>query len=128
MTDNHLFFDSNIWLGYFLQSNEKIAPLVESPESQIFTSILSFHEVVKVIHREKRSAAFIKEVVRFMHENSTIVMVDEYIAVDAVEWCLKNKLSAVDSMIYQSARKSNCSLITTDSDFDGLEKVWKVVV
>ncbi len=63
-----------------------------------------------------------------MHENSTIVMVDEYIAVDAVEWCLKNKLSAVDSMIYQSARKSNCSLITTDSDFDGLEKVWKVVV
>ena len=126
MTDNQVLFDSNIWIGYFLQSNEKIALLVESAESKILTSILSFHEVAKILERKERSVAFIREAMRFMRENSTVVGLNEDIAVDAVVWCTKNKLSTVDSMIYQSAMVSNAIVVTADSDFDGLSKVCKV--
>ncbi len=126
MTDNRLLFDSNIWIGYFLQSNEKIALLVESTESKSLTSILSFHEVAKILERKERSVAFIREAMRFMRENSTVVGVSEDIAVGAVNWCVKNKLSTVDSIIYQSAIASNAELVTADSDFDGLSKVYRV--
>ncbi len=126
MTDNQILFDSNVWIGYFLQSNETIALLVESAESKIFTSILSFHEVAKILDRKERSPAFIREAMRYMRENSSIVELKEGIAVDAINWCAKNKLSAVDGMIYQSAIVSSAILLTADSDFDGLPKVHKI--
>ncbi|MDP2666921.1 MAG: PIN domain-containing protein [Candidatus Diapherotrites archaeon] len=127
-TDNRLFFDSNIWLDYFLQSQEKIGQLVDSPEGKIFTSTLSFHEVAKILSRRLNNPSFVREAMRFMRENSAVVMVDEDIAVDSVTWCVKNKLSTVDSIIYQSALASDAALVTADSDFGTLPKVYKVNV
>lgn len=126
VTDNRLFFDSNIWLDYFLRNEGRIGQLVDSPEGKVFTSILSFHEVAKILGRRLQNPSFVRDAMRFMRENSTVVMVNEDIAVDSVEWCVKNKLSTVDSIIYQSAMVSDAALITADSDFEGLSKVYKV--
>lgn len=126
--ENRLFFDSNIWLGYFLQHEEKLGRLVDSPEGKIFTSVLCFHEVAKVLMHGNKNTAFVKEVIRFMRENSVMVELNEEIAVNAVEWRLKNNLHAIDSILYQSALVSSALFITADNDFHGLPNAQVVKV
>ena len=126
MTKNNVFLDSNIWLGYFLESSPGLSQLIESPHTVIFSSILSFHEVAKVLSHKQKSQAFVKEVLRYMRENTTVLSLNEDLVVDAVNWRLKNKLHAIDSILYQSALNSDALFITADSDFDGMPNVEKV--
>lgn len=128
MTENKLFFDSNIWLDYFLEKNIKLGQMVDSPQGKVFTSILSFHEVAKVLLHRGKNPAFVKDVLRFMRENSTVVQVNEDIVVDAVQWRQKNDLHAIDSILYQSALVSDALFITADNDFIGLAKAYVVKV
>ncbi|MBI4043601.1 MAG: PIN domain-containing protein [Candidatus Diapherotrites archaeon] len=128
MTDYKLFLDSSIWVGYFMRAAELLGQMVDSHEGKVFTSALSFYEVPRKLHMLSRNEAFIKEAIRFMRENSTIIKVDEEIAGQSVEWAIKNKLAIADSIIYQSARSSESILITADNDFRGLSKVQVIII
>ncbi len=123
MSEYKLFFDSNIWLRYFLPSDDKIGTLVDSSRGRILTSILSFHEVVKRLRKLKYTEAAVNEAIRFMRESSLVVGVNDEIVIDSIEWCLANELHTVDSMLYQSARASDAVFLTFDNDFRGLPHV-----
>ena len=55
-----------------------------------------------------------------MHENSSIVPLDEDIAIKSAELSVKHRLGSMDSIIYQSALTSGALLMTADNDFRGL--------
>ncbi len=128
MTDYKLFLDSSIWVGYFMRTADLLGQLVDSQEGKVFTSALSFYEVPRKLHMLKRNESFIKDAVRFMHENSIVISVNEEIASQSVEWALTHKLAIVDSIIYQSALSSEAILVSGDNDFRGLPKAQVVDV
>ncbi len=120
MTNTKLFIDSSIWLDYFLHTDELIGKMMDSHEGRLLTSIICYHEVSRRLIRLNSNEFYIKEVIRFMRENSVIIPVDEDIAVKSSEVSVKHRLASMDSIIYQSALASNALLITADNDFRGL--------
>ena len=128
MTNTKLFIDSSIWLEYFLHTAELVGKMMESPDGRLLTSIICFHEVRRKLLKMNANEAYIKEVIRFMRENSTIVPVDEDIAVKSAELSVKHRLATADSIIYQSALASNALLMTADNDFRGLSNAQVVTL
>jgi predicted nucleic acid-binding protein len=128
MTNTKLFIDSSIWLEYFLHTDELVGKLLDSNEGRLLTSVVCFHEVSRKLIRLTSNEAYIKEVIRFMRENSTIVSIDEDIAVKSAEASVKHRLASLDSVIYQSALSSNALLMTADNDFRGLPNAQVVKV
>lgn len=59
----------------------------------------------------------------YIKERSILVKLDQKICEEAAELSIKEKLHAVDSLIYLSSLLNNCTLITADKDFKDLEKV-----
>lgn len=128
MTDFKLFLDSSIWVGYFMRTADLLGQLVDSHEGKVFTSALSFYEVPRKLHMLNRNESFIKDAIRFMHENSVVISVNEEIASQSVEWALSNKLAIADSIIYQSSLSTGAILVSGDNDFRGLPKAQVVDV
>ncbi len=120
MTNTKLFIDSSIWLEYFLHTDELVGELLDSNEGRLLTSIVCFHEVSRKLIRLTSNESYIKEVLRFMRENSITVSLNEDIAVKSAEMSVKHRLASMDSIIYQSALVSNALLMTADNDFRGL--------
>ena len=52
--------------------------------------------------------------------HSTIVSVDESLALDAADLALRHRLAMADALVYATARRHDARLITTDTDFEGL--------
>lgn len=122
MTNTNLFLDSSIWLDYFLRHEMTAGQLIDHPEGKLFTSIVCFHEVVRRLIRLKKNEAYINEVTRFMRENSTVVSVNEEIAVKSAHASVNYRLASMDSIVYQSALSVEALLISGDNDFRGLPK------
>ncbi len=120
MTNTNLFIDSSIWLDYFLHTDELVGKMMDSHEGKLLTSIVCFHEVPRRLIRLKTNEAYVKEVIRFMHENSTIVPIDEDIALKSAEISVQHHLASMDSIIYQSALSAGALLISSDNDFRNL--------
>ena len=111
-----------------MRTADLLGQLVDSHEGKVFTSALSFYEVPRKLHMLKRNESFIKDAVRFMHDNSVVITVTDEIASQSVEWALKHKLAIADSIIYQSALSSEAILVSSDNDFRGLPKAQVVDV
>lgn len=120
MTNTKLFIDSSIWLDYFLHTDEMVGKMMDSNEGRLLTSVVCFHEVPRKLIRLKMNEAYIKEVIRFMRENSTIVPVSEDVAVKSAEASVQHRLASMDSIIYQSALANGALLLTSDNDFRNL--------
>ena len=118
MTDSK-FIDSSVWIDYLY--NGKWREVIES-EKIILTSSLSIFEIKKKIAVSKQKEDEIKKIIEFIKKRSLIIPIDDSIAEEAAELSIKNKLGAIDSLIYTSAIKNNSELITLDNDFRGLEK------
>ena len=116
MTDTDLFLDSNIWIAYFLFENSEATHIIDSEENNIFTSVISIHEVFKRLRQLKQEEAA-KKAIEFMEETSTIIPIDKEIALSAANNCEKFKLHTIDSLIYTSSEQTNAKFITTDHDF-----------
>lgn len=130
MTDSK-FIDSSVWFGYFIDSSFK--EIIENYDINLFTSVLSLFEVklklLKEIHKNKNNKdLFVQEqkinlVLGFIKKRSFIIPINEEIANDAAEISIKNKIAAIDSLIYASAIKNKTILVTLDNDFRGLDNV-----
>ena len=57
---------------------------------------------------------------------STIVSVDETLALEAADISLECKLAMADSLVYATARRHNATLVTADADFEGLHGVMVI--
>jgi predicted nucleic acid-binding protein len=52
--------------------------------------------------------------------HARIVPVDESLALNAAEMALAHRLAMADALVYATARRHDATLVTTDTDFEGL--------
>jgi predicted nucleic acid-binding protein len=81
-------------------------------------SVIEIYEVYKVIRRdvsEERAVAAVAAL-----RQATIALVDESLALEAADLSLAHGLAMADSLVYATARRHAATLITADTDFEGL--------
>ena len=84
----------------------------------LLVSSIEVYEVYKVIRRdlsEERAIAAVSALHR-----ATIVPVDEQLALHAADLSLLHGLAMADSLVYATARRFGATLVTGDTDFEGL--------
>src|SRR3989344_2300443 len=87
--------DSSILFAYFFE--EKFQAMIESKE------IFSIFEIKKKMLERNVPEDTIKEKLRFIKERTIRVPLNEKIAEKAAEVSVKNKIPAIDSLIYSSS-------------------------
>ena len=81
-------------------------------------SAVEVYEVYKVIRRDLSEERAV-EAVSALHR-ATIVPVDEPLALEAADLSLAHGLAMADSLVYATARRFGATLVTADTDFEGL--------
>ena len=79
------------------------------------------YEVYKVVRRdlsEERALAAVAALRR-----ATIIPVDESLALEAADVALERGLAMADAIVFATAQRHGATLVTGDSDFDGLPDV-----
>lgn len=121
-TESSYFVDSSAWVSYFYGESSDARNVIESKDV-IFTSVLSLFEVRRKMLREKHSTKDTERAMNFIKDRSIIVDVTETQAERASEVSIEKRLHTIDALIYTSADDVKATLITCDSDFNGLENV-----
>ena len=119
MTDSKLM-DSSVWIAYLVDSS--FSEVFESDEI-LFLSVLSLFEIRKIFTKQKIAPEQITKSIEAIKKRSFLINVDANISELAAEISGRNKLPALDALIYASALKNNAELVTLDNDFRNLEKV-----
>ena len=110
-----IIVDSNGWLEWF--TDGKLADnykryLVD--QDNILVPAIILYEVYKILKREVGeekallAAGYMK--------NSTVIPLDETLALAAADVALQESLAMADAMIVAAARSNNCKIITSDVD------------
>ncbi len=124
MTVSRLLLDSSAWLNYMSLDGKQMKTIIENEETAIFTSVISLHEVLKVLVKSGKPLHEVLEgAIRFIEENSAVLPIYRSTAVKSAGISLKYGLHTVDSIIYASAEEYGCELITFDRHFKGLANV-----
>ena len=118
MTDSKLM-DSSVWIAYLVDSS--FSEVFESDEI-LFLSVLSLFEIRKIFTKQKIAPEQITKSIEAIKKRSFLINVDANISELAAEISGRNKLPALDALIYASALKNNAELVTLDNDFRNLEK------
>ena len=124
-TTTTVLIDSNIWIEYFIKGkkDEKCAPLIERAtiEHNITPSIILF-EVFKKLNQQKGIEVAIKSV-SYICNQTTIIDMDQIVAVKAAKISNEHQLHMADAMIKATAEINHARLFTMDTHFTGLENV-----
>ncbi|MFQ5667677.1 MAG: type II toxin-antitoxin system VapC family toxin [Candidatus Binatia bacterium] len=114
-----ILVDSSGWIEYLADrpKADEFASYLESREP-LLVSAIEIYEIYKVIRRdlsEERALEAISALRR-----ASIVPVDETLALEAADLSLERGLAMADALIYATARRYNATVVTADTDFDGL--------
>jgi toxin FitB len=114
--------DSSGWIEWFSEGSQAAtyAKYLKDP-SQIVTPTVVIYEVYKKIKRERTEEEALLAV--SLMKKTTIVPLEESIALLAADLSLKFSLPMADAMVYATAIEKNAQLITGDAHFNNLEKV-----
>lgn len=121
----NVLIDSSGWIEYFSSGKkaEKLAEYVELAKKEThFTPTIVLFEVYKKIKKEFGEDKA-NQAVAYISDNTTIVPLDERIAIYAAETSLEKNLAMADAIIKASADLLSAELKTTDQHFKGLENV-----
>ena len=121
MKESRALVDSSIWLPYFLATSQEVREIIDSQDTLLFTSSITLHEVKRKLLKLNYTSMQAEKAIQFIRENSVVIPVDEDIAVNSVNHCMKSNLHTVDSIIYETAMQNKCKLVTADKDFKGLK-------
>ena len=83
-------------------------------------SAVEVYEVYKVIRRDLSEERAVEAVSAL--RRATIVPVDEPLALEAADLSLAHGLAMADSLVYATARRFGATLVTADTDFEGLQE------
>ena len=119
MTDFELL-DSSVWIAYLFEARHR--EIIEA-EKVFLLSTLSIFEIKKKLLEKGVSASSIAEKLQFVKSKSFLIEPDELITELAAEISVKDKIPAIDSLIYATAVRNDAELITQDNDFKRLDKV-----
>ena len=114
--------DSSAWLEYFADgpNADRFASAIEDTDSLLVPTICLV-EVFKKLLREKGEAIALEAVVAM--RQAIVEALDNDLALQAARLGLNHKLPLADSIVLATARRSEATVWTQDSDFEGLEKV-----
>jgi len=114
--------DSSGWIEYLANRPKarRFATYLEGREALLISAIeiYEIYEVYKVIRRDLSEARAI-EAISALHR-ATIAPVDESLALEAADVSLAHGLAMADSLVYATARHFGATLVTADTDFEGL--------
>lgn len=114
--------DSSCWLEYFLNGKraENYASIIEKHSEIIIPSIV-LHEVFKVAMRASGEDAALA--IAGVLQQSSIIPMDENIAMYSAKIGSQRHLAMADSIILATAQIHHATLWTQDADFKGLAGV-----
>ena len=117
-----IIVDSCGWLEWFTDS--KLANNYEkylADQDNILMPAIILYEVYKILKREVGeekallAAGYMK--------NSSVIPLDETLALAAADVALQEGLGMADAMIVAAARSNNCKIITSDADLKDQSEV-----
>jgi predicted nucleic acid-binding protein len=94
------------------------SPSTSRAESRCSSRRSRSYEVYKVIRRDLAEERAVEAVSAL--RRATIAPVDESLALEAADLSLAHGLAMADALVYASARRFGATLVTGDTDFDGL--------
>ena len=121
-TEYKYFMDSSAWLSYFLAENIYIKSVIEQ-STLMLTSVISIFEIKRKLLKENYERINVERVLAFIKSRSIIVEITGEIAEVAAEISLRYNLHSTDSLIYASSKREESTLVTGDSDFNGIPEV-----
>jgi predicted nucleic acid-binding protein len=110
-----IIVDSCGWLEWF--TNGTLADKYEkylADQDNMVMPVIILYEVYKILKREAGeekaliAAAYMK--------NSTVIALDETLALAAADIALQESLAMADAIIVAAASANNCKIITSDAD------------
>ncbi|MEK6792373.1 MAG: PIN domain-containing protein [Nanoarchaeota archaeon] len=113
--------DSSIWLSYLLEGKHE--SLIDKNEETIYISPLVIFEIKRRLLKKEIPSKEIEEKLNFVKQKTISIEVSDLIAEKASEISHKNKIPAMDSLIYVTSMENNSILITSDNDFRNLPNV-----
>jgi toxin FitB len=114
--------DSSAWLAYLADEPGagSFAPSIESTDALVVpTTCLT--EVFKVVARQRGEGDAL-QVIALMQQ-STVVALDDNLALSAAMLGAEHRLPLADSIVYATARQFDAIVWTQDEDFKGLPNV-----
>jgi len=96
---------------------DRFATYIEGREPLLVCAI-EVYEVYKVIRRDVSEERAVEAV--SVLRRATIAPVDEPLALEAADLSLAHRLAMADSLVYATARRFGATLVTGDTDFEGL--------
>lgn len=113
--------DSYAWIEYFIgsQRGSKVKEYIESPDNEIFTSIITIAEISSITKRENRD---VEDVFVNINNLSEIYNINSEFAKEAgiLHAEIRKKIKdfgMADTVILLTARKLNAKVITGDPHF-----------
>lgn len=116
--------DSYGWIERFTNGSKatRYNQIIESTEPKnIITSIVVLYEVYKKIKKLKGEEEALLAIAAL--SQTTIVPIEQTIALEATDYSLENNLHFSDALVYATARHWKVKLYTSDSDLGALKSV-----
>jgi predicted nucleic acid-binding protein len=113
--------DSSGWIEYFTNGRHATAyqKHIRDPQ-KVITPAIILYEVYKKIKREISEEAAMDAVSAM--KQTKIAPLSESISLLAADLSLKHALPMADAIVYATAMEMECTVVTSDSHFKGLEK------
>lgn len=114
-----ILVDSSGWIEYLADRRraDDFAQYIEGDEPLIVSAI-EVYEIYKVIRRDFSEERALEAVSAL--NRATIIPVDDVLALEAADISLALDLPMAGSLIYATAQRHGATIVTRDSDFDGL--------
>lgn len=114
--------DSSAWLEYLADGPNAnfFAPAIEKTRELLIPAIVLFEVFKKVLQERSENAAL--EAISVM-QHGRIVELSSGLALHAARLSHHHKLPMADSIILATARASDATIWTQDSDFEGMDNV-----
>jgi len=122
LTESKYLLDSSAWISYFFAENKEIKNIIDAPNI-LLTSVISLFEIKRKLLRNKLDKYKLSTLLSYIKEKSLITKLEQDICEKAAQISLKERLHAIDSLIYTTSLINNCILVTGDHHFKNLEKV-----
>ena len=117
-----ILVDSFGWIEYLAEG--QLAQRYEeylTNLGEVTTPTIVLYEVYKKLRRERKEEEALLVVAQMM--KTKIVPLSEEISLLAAEISLKHSLPMADAIVYATAMKETCPVVTSDPHFKGLEDV-----
>ncbi len=117
-----ILVDSSGWVEYLAAGPraDAFARYIRG-SGALVTSVIQVYEVYKVVRRDISEERAIESVAAL--RATTIVPLDESLALEAADAALEHGLAMADAIILATAKRHRAKIVTADADFEGLPGV-----